>query len=214
MYSKLIKNVCTLILSVMFLTGSANSAYAISYTLTNSFDNLNNLVPGPTSFITLDNGIYQEGSGSVKMTWNGDVNDRGYFDWVLPGTPDFTNTKITFDAYPPPFISEISLELIDANGNIAQGWLWNVQPGMTNQFNTLTVVTGAQSGASSYSVGNGDITQIARLRFDERSINGGLSYNYWDSASVQPVPEPTTMVLLGTGLAGLIGSRRKKNLAA
>jgi len=43
------------------------------------------------------------------------------------------------------------------------------------------------------------------------SANGPAEF-YADNASVDPVPEPTTMLLLGSGLIGLAGYGRKKLL--
>ncbi len=54
-----------------------------------------------------------------------------------------------------------------------------------------------------------DFTQYGEGH-ESRWITGSLHYN---SNSTAPVPEPATMLLFGTGLAGLLGTRlRKKNL--
>jgi hypothetical protein len=45
----------------------------------------------------------------------------------------------------------------------------------------------------------------------EYNINGAFAIdNFRFEGGTQPVPEPATMLLMGTGLAGLIGTRRKK----
>ena len=45
------------------------------------------------------------------------------------------------------------------------------------------------------------------------NVNGGPE-RFSFGAGIQPVPEPTTMVLLGTGIAGLAGVARRRRKAA
>lgn len=81
---------------------------------------------------------------------------------------------------------------------------------------------GIVEGASATFTISGNFTgfsqqQIAQgifLRFQDVNAGGGSDVARFSSTPTPEVPEPTTMMLLGTGLAGIAGAVRRKRKAA
>jgi len=198
MNKKLTKSARMLGLVLGLAAGPALPSYAY---VMNSFDTLTNLTPGTNSSIVIDNVNYYEGTGSVLLSWTGGT---GSFDWTLPTVTNFTGETITFAAFDPSDITRIGFELVDSGGLVAESWYWNVKPSQYNTWTPLAVTQGSVSGASGYTIGAGDISQIAYGRWIDYTDSFGLRHNRWDAT-----PEPGTALLLGTGLALLAGARRK-----
>ncbi len=55
-----------------------------------------------------------------------------------------------------------------------------------------------------------DTSPNGRIRFEFNEVNDWMSNAKLDNININPIPEPTTMLLFGTGLAGLVGLRRRK----
>ena len=98
---------------------------------------------------------------------------------------------IGFDIYTPLHAGQISMELHDTGGLI--------------DTTVLNVVAG---GSVFYGATNTNLTQII---FNDMGVDiGELIDDVAFGAASDPIPEPSTMLLLGSGLAGLAFFRRRR----
>lgn len=154
---------------------------------------------GNTGVVDYDFSAFSPGEYTLSVTLDGfwaDFNEDSIVDYTLPGGT-LTSNPFTLTALPPSAgsVGQLSWD-VDLN---AGGWV-SYDFGTTGTYTNFGVNSSlgwldyAYSGAA-----NGE-------------MNADIGWNTLrvELNSTEPVPEPATMLLFGTGLLGLVGYNRKR----
>jgi hypothetical protein len=200
------------ILTALFLVGFlASGASAITISYGGDLDGTGGLTTSNSNAIVEDfnDGIFNVGgpfgavSGDSYAIVNGSVSGQ----YKAPGgtTSDYLTTPEPGDNDGTGYVT---VDLTTAANYFGMYW------GSIDNYNTLSFSYQGNKLDTTFSKGNMDFTGAEYVNFSDFTFDSFTlaSTNFAfevDNIAVAPVPEPGTFVLMGLGLAGLVGMRKK-----
>jgi hypothetical protein len=187
------KKFTILAVAVLMVFGVAGAASAISYTDT------------ATLGVTLGDGW---GNPSESHTWQHNMPSdfEVPYDVVNSATLSIDASYVTASndgvVVEGEFVGVLNHEYLDTSGPI---WTWHMVWDTTTSFDVSGIIASGWNNGEPLSV---TVNAIELLGFNYLTLNSSTLELDYDN--VDPVPEPGTVLLLGSGILGLIALKRKR----